>query len=456
MPTRPSPVTLTNTSVDVINAIRNSASQNYRDYVPYATPDAESIRSIGAIIMDYPALQNEFLSALINRIGKVLLSSKMYSNPWEMFKKGMLEFGESIEDIFVDLAKPFRYDAAVAETEVFKREIPDVHSAFYIMNYQEFYKVTIQQEQLRQAFLSWAGITDLITKIVDSMYSAANYDEFQVMKYMIARSLYNGGLKNVTVATLNINNVKAIVTTIKSTSNYMEFMTRDYNRAGVANFASKKSQYLISSSKFDAMMDVEVLAAAFNMDKAEFMGHKVLVDSFGKLDMERLDLLFEGDPSYVHFTDEQLAELDKVDAILVDEDWFMIYDNLQNFTENYNGQGMYWNYFYHVWKTSATSPFANGCVFSSVTSSVTRVDLQPATVNATAGSTVQLSATLEKTGFSNSVVLYTVVSGPDGVTVDSRGLVTIPSTVSAGDEIVIRATASGTTTGDNCTITIVE
>ena len=140
MATIPKIKTLTNTSVDVLNVIRENATQNYRDYVPKATPNADSIREIGAIIMDYPALQNEFLSALVNRIGRVLITSKMYDNPWRMFKKGMLEFGETIEEIFVNMAKPFQFDPTVAESEVFKREIPDVRAAFHILNYKKFYK----------------------------------------------------------------------------------------------------------------------------------------------------------------------------------------------------------------------------------------------------------------------------------------------------------------------------
>ena len=96
MPTKPKIKTLTNSCIDVLNAIRNSATVNYQNYVPIATADPDNIREIGAIIMDMPQLQNEFLSALVNRIGRVILTSKMYSNPWEMFKKGMLEYGETI------------------------------------------------------------------------------------------------------------------------------------------------------------------------------------------------------------------------------------------------------------------------------------------------------------------------------------------------------------------------
>ena len=181
MPTRPSVQKLSATSVDILNAIRNNASADYRNYIPQADDSLDSVRSIGNILMNYPALQNEFLNALVNRIGRVLVTSKMYDNPWNMFKRGMLEFGETIEVVFVEIAKPFEYDPETAESEVFKREIPDVRAAFHILNYQKFYKVTVQRDQLRLAFLTWDGVTDLITKIINSMYAGANYDEFLVM-----------------------------------------------------------------------------------------------------------------------------------------------------------------------------------------------------------------------------------------------------------------------------------
>lgn len=181
MPTRPNVQTLSATSVDILNAIRNNASANYRDYIPEANDSLDSVRAIGAVLMDYPHLQNEFLNALVNRIGRVIVTSKMFSNPWNVFKRGMLEFGETVEEVFVELAKPFEYDPAVAENEVFKREKPDVRAAFHILNYQKFYKTTVQREQLRQAFLTWDGVTDLITKIINSLYAGANFDEFLVI-----------------------------------------------------------------------------------------------------------------------------------------------------------------------------------------------------------------------------------------------------------------------------------
>lgn len=440
MATKPKIVTLTNSSVDILNVIRNNATINYQNYVPLATPDADSIREIGAVIMDNPQLQNEFLSALVNRIGRVLITSKMYENPWSMFKKGLLEFGETIEEIFVNIAKPYQFDPAVAESNLFKREIPDVRSAFHIMNYQKYYKTTIQNDQLRQAFLSWQGITDLIAKIVDSMYTGANYDEFQTMKYMLAKHVLDGRMYPVTIPTVSDTNMKTIVSTIKGVSNNYEFMSSKYNLAGVQNYSMKADQYLLINSKFDATMDVEVLASAFNVDKAEFVGKRVLVDSFGSLDIDRLNILFAGDPTYTEISATDLEALDAIPCILVDKDWFMIFDNYFNFTEQYNGEGLYWNYWYHVWKTFSVSPFANNALFIPGTPKVTKVTVSPATATVKAGQKIALSAVVQTEYFAPQSVDWT--SNTDDVTVNKSGVVTVGADVVAGTQITITATST--------------
>lgn len=453
MPVKPSVSKLSATSPEILNAIRNSASANYRDYVPEASSDVESVREIGAIIMVDPNLQNEFLHSLVNRIGRVMITSKMFSNPWSMFKRGMLEFGETVEEVFVELAKPFQYDPAVAESEVFKREIPDVRAAFHILNYQKFYKDTVSRDQLRQAFLSWEGITDLITKIINSMYASANYDEFNVMKYMIAKHLINGNLYPVTVPTVNADNAKSIVSTMKGLSNDYEFMSDKYNKAGVHNFALKDSQYLIVNSRFDAVMDVEVLAGAFHMDNAKFAGHRVMVDSFGNLDQKRLGELFKDDSTYTTFTAEQLQALDAVPAVIVDRDWFMILDNLQEFTELQNPQGLYWNYWLHVWKTFSVSPFANAAALVPGTPSVTSVTVSPSAVTASAGQSVQLSAVVVTEYFAPQTVDWTTSS--DDATVDVFGNVLISPDATSGTEITVTATSAfDDTKSDTCTITV--
>lgn len=451
MAVKPSIVTLTNSSVDILNAIRNNASVNYRNYVPVATDKAESLRSIGTVIMDNPQLQNEFINALSNRIGKVVLTSKMFSNPWAVFKKGMLEFGETVEEIFVNIAKPYTYDAEAAENNVFKREKADIKSAFHVMNYQKFYKVTIQQNDLRKAFLSWAGITDLIAKIVDSMYSAAEYDEYQTMKYMLAKNIINGRLKPVSIGEITAANMKSAVAKIKSVSNNMTFLSSDYNMSGVKTKCDKTEQYVILDTAFDASVDVEVLASAFNMSKAEFIGHRLIVDGFGNIDNERLAELFKGDETYEEITEEELDMLKGIPAIIATSDFFMIFDNLFDMTEQFNGEGIYWNYWYHTWKTFSISPFANAALFVNGTPSVTSVIVTPSAASAAVGSTIALGVDVVTENFATKTVKWT--SSSDKVSVSASGVVKILPGATGTITITATSTADATKKSE-CTITV--
>ena len=440
MAVRPKPFVLTGTSVDIINAIRNSASVDYRNYVPYATPDAESVKAIGAIIMDNVSLRNEFVNTLMNRISRVVVTSKLYENPIQMFKEGILEFGEVVEEIFVELAKVYEFDPEKAESEVFKRELPNVRSAFHIMNYQKFYKVTISQAQLRQAFLSWEGVTDLIAKITEQIYTAANYDEFLVMKYLVARRILNGQMAVETYDATATRPMHELAEKLKTVSNELEFMSPNYNIAGVRNYALKSEQYLLISAKADAGMDINVLASAFNMDKAEFLGHRVMIDGFGKLDIERLNEIFAEDSTYSAPSSEEIEALNSIPAIIIDKDWFKVFDNLLEFDENFNGQGLYWNYFYHVWKTVSTSPFANAIMFLNSKPDVTAISLSPSTVTVkSAGDTVQFTPTVTSEPFANKSVKWTV-SDTTKASIDNRGLFTLLDD-SASATITVTATS---------------
>lgn len=453
MPVKPKIRTLTTSAADILNVIRNNASVDYRNYVPKADAnDVESIRTIGAIIMDYPALQNEFLNALVNRIGRVMLTSKMYSNPIAFFKKGVLEYGESIEEIFVNIAKVQEFNPEIAEQEVFKRVVPDVRAAFHIMNYQKFYKATVTQEQLKQAFLSWDGVTDLIARIVDSMYTGANYDEFLVMKYLLARHILDGRVYPVTVPTVTAENAKAIITTVKGVSNKLTFMNSEYNPAAVRTFTDKTDQYMIVNSVFDATMDVNVLASAFNMDKAEFLGHRVLIDGFGDLDIARLGEIFAGDPTYNEPSQAELTALSAIPAVIVDKDWFMVFDMLTQFTEQYNGQGLYWNYFYHVWKTFSVSPFANSVLFVPGTPSVTSVTVSPTTASVPKGGSVSLSCVVETEYFAPQTVVWT--SSADDVKVSAAGVVTVDADAKSTTATITATSAFDSAKSAACTVTV--
>lgn len=454
MAIKPKQTTLTANSVEILNAIRNNATPYYQQMIPKAEANTASVRAIGNVMMNYEPLQNEFLSALYNRIGRVLITSKMYYNPWAPFKKGLMELGETVEEVFVNIAKAHTFNPEKAESEFMKREIPDVRAAFHTMNYQKFYKATISNDQLRQAFLSWQGITDLIAKIVDAMYTAHNLDEFQVTKYMLARNILNGMLYGHTVPAVSKENASDIVTEIKAISNELVYDTPDYNLAGVYTFTDKNDQFIITTARFDAIMDVNVLAAAFNMDKAEFMGHRVQIDGFDRIDEKRMAELFADDPNagYVPLTTDEKAALAAVPAIIVDRDYFMIFDNLYKFTEDYNGEGLYWQYWYHAWKTFSTSPFANGVVFVPGEQAVTSVTVSPATATVNKGNMLQLNATVETENFAPTSVVWTVNS--EISTVSANGLLTVPATETAASLTVTATSTFDDTKSGTATITV--
>lgn len=401
MATKPEIKTMNASAMDILNVIRANASSTYQERIPEATRD--NIREIGNAMLTYESTQNEFLNALVNRIARVIITSKSYQNPLRMFKKGVLEFGETIEEIFVNIARAHQFDPAVAEKEVFKREIPDVNAVFHKMNYQNFYKTTISNEQLRQAFLSYQGISDLIARIVDSLYTGSEFDEFLVMKQLIVDAANDGKMYAVTIPEVTPDNAKTIVAKIKGVSNSMEFMSTTYNSMGVLNYTKKENQIFLIDAAFDAMIDVEVLASAFNMSKAEFMGQRVLIDNFG--------------------------ELTGVYAAIVDKDWFMVFDNWIGFTENYNGQGLYWNYFYHCWKTFSTSPFSNAVLFTTETTAVTGVTVTPPTTELVKGSSMQFTASVVTTGYVPKGVTWSVTGTTDTVSsITPDGILTVPST----------------------------
>lgn len=419
--------------------------------------NTEALHAIGEYVMQYEAMQNAYLTALVNRIGMTIITSKMWDNPWSVFKKGRLEFGETVEEIFVNLAKPHSFDPVTAEKEVYKREIPDVRAAFHSMDFQKFYKVTISNDQLRQSFLSWNGITDLIAKIVDSLYAGMRYDEYVTMKYMICREMLNGGFYNVETPALSKTTASDVMTAVRGLVGQLDFMSSKYNRSGVMTHTPREDLYVIISAADRALIDVDVLAVAFNMDKTDFLGHLIEVDSFDEHDEERLTELFGDDENFEPFTDAEKTVLGAVIAAMVDKDWWMVFDVFDTFTQNYNGQGLYWQYFYHVWRIFSASPFANAICVSSNTSTVTAVAVTLAEANVTQGANLQMTAAVTGSGMYDKQITWSAMGQESTATrIDPMsGVLHVGKDEAVGSVITVTATAVNGTEG-TATITVVE
>ena len=358
--------TLNASTVDIINTIRANASYEYQSLVPEIT-DVHDIPKVGEILYGYPAMANQFINALVNRIALVKVKSATFNNAYAQLKKGYLEFGETVEEVFVNIAKAREFSAEKAEARELKRTLPDVRSAFHSMNWRVQYPVTIQDEDLRMAFQSADGVQDLIAKIVDSVYTASEYDEFLLFKYLMIKSIAKGGMYPVSIG--DGSDLKDAAVAFRGTSNNLTFIKTQYNASGVHTNTDKASQIIFMDSTFNAQYDVNVLASAFNMDKADFMGRLHLIDDWTTFDNDRFSEIVANSDMIEEVTAEELALMANVKAVLVDEEWFQVYDNQNKFTEKYVASGEYWNYFYNVWKTVSASPFSNAVVF--VTSNAT-------------------------------------------------------------------------------------
>lgn len=417
--------------------------------------DNRSLHNIGQYIMQYEAYQNAYLTALVNRIARVIVTSRVWKDKWAVFDMGRLDYGETIEEIFVNIAKPHSYDPAKAETHVFKREIPDVRAAFHSMNYQKFYKVTISNDQLRQAFLSYYDMNELIARIVDSLYTAMNLDTFLTKKYMLAREAINGGIYTVVTKPISGDGAdpEDAITKYRQYTNNLEFLKTLYNRAGVRNSTPVADQVIIVPNEAEAILGVKVLAAAFNLSEVDYISKRIAVDSFefDADDEARLAELFANDATYTPFTPEEKKALQKISAIKLSKDWFMCFDNFEQFTENYNGEGLYWQYFFHVWKTFTVSPFANAVLFTSQASEVTAVTVSPTTANVAQGTSIVMSAEVDGTGLFEKTVEWSV-EGTEALASGTRidgtsGVLRVASDETVGNVLTVTATEKGGKTG---------
>lgn len=439
--------TLNASTIDILNVIRQNASYDYQQNVPEVAT-VNDIPKVGEIIYGTPAFANQFINALVNRIAIVRVQSATFNNPYSVLKKGYIEYGETVEDIFVSIAKAVDFNVEKAPKREFQRTIPDVRSAFHVMNYRVMYPITIQDEDLRQAFLSIDGVQNLIAKIVDSVYTAADYDEFLLFKYLLIKAISHGKMYPTSIGAGA--NLSEAAVQFRGTSNLLPFMSNEYNEAAVKTNTPKERQVIFMDAMFNAQFDVNVLASAFNMEKSDFMGRLFLIDNWTDFDNERFDIIRANSDGIEEVTTEELALLANVKAVIMDENWFQVYDNNNKFTEKYVSSGLYWNYFYHTWKTVSNSPFANAVVFVTSAADITLPSSITVHVDAKDESEVAtvftISADFESAELNpqNVNFVQTEALTTAGIAVQKYGGLIIPAT-KINTDITLVAEINGTT-----------
>lgn len=333
-------------AIELLNTIRDNASEQYQERVPEATRN--NIESVGMAItdMDNATTYNEFMNTLINMIYAPMLIRKSWSNPLGKFKKGKKTFGDTIEEVYTNFIKAKTFDQSGAG--LLTRELPDTKVVFHRMNRQDKYKLTDSPEALAKAFKSYEGVADYISSLLEAIRNSAELDEYILMRQLFADALNNNAMVivNVPDPSLSEANAKAFIKTVKTVSGGMTFPNSDYNAyltsqstdiKPIITFSRKDEQILIVDNATDVTTNIDVLASAFNKSVVEFNDtQKEIIDAF---------------------------PVDGVIACLVDKNFFQVYDDLFTFREFENGEGLYRNHILHVWQTIGYSTLCNAVAF---------------------------------------------------------------------------------------------
>lgn len=428
MPTRPNlkPTTGYYTSVGIISSIINDPElTEFSDMRGPVTATTESIRAIGQQITGYAPKMEAFKRGLIGRIGMVRLQYMLFTNPWAFLKKGKLEMGETIQQIWLGLATVFPYNPLKSETRFPKMAETEMASAFHSVNFREVYKVTINDLELTEAFLSLEGMRDFIERVIGSIARSVQYDEFMMYKYLLAQLFLAGKIRVDTVAPITASTANDVVTQVAETTNLFQFPSSDYTMAGNENTTSIENLIVLESARANALIKVNSLATAFNIDEVRFQGQVVLFDSLAKFNFRRMAYLMDEDPSWEPFTQEQLDLLGTIDIICMDREFMQMYDSKdQAGTPFINGEGGYTNYPWHKWSVLSASPFHNIIAYSPTASAVTAITLSPGTVTSGKGTMVPFIADVTTTGFARADVVFSITTdvtskstfiGQDGV-----------------------------------------
>lgn len=418
--------------VKTFNFIRNNSSEAFVNVVPSANKD--NIQTISNILFNdaYQPMLNEFVTNLINRIALTIIRNKSFNNPLAIFKKGSVPLGTDIQDIYENPAEAEEYEYSnTAMAKLLTITDPDTHVAYYRRNRKDLYTKTITREGLQGAFVSWEKFEDYISAITTSLYSGNYISEFNYTKALVDGAYDNGKVIVETVnAVTDATSAKAFVKKARALYSKLKFPSSNYNaysrfsgaKGNITTWTDEDRIVLIVKSDVMAEVDVEVLAAAFNIDSAKLMGRIVEVDSF---------------------------ENDSIQAVICDEAWLQIYDNILRFDEFYNARVMAWNEYLHAWGTFAICPFANAVVLASEQPKpATAISVSNVSVvkGATANVTVTLTpsdATSDLTYLSDNEAVFTVsplgvVTGVDAGT----GTLTVKTDNGLSKNATVTVTAS--------------
>lgn len=407
-------------TVDVLNALRTESSTTYQTRVPLLADDNFKQYAHG-VLSDFTTM-NEWANNLVNRIGKVVLRNRSWENPLKVLKKGTLEMGDTIEEVFTGLVKEQVYKPTASEQDaglVYKSAVPPIYAVFHKVNRKGLYEVSFNETELKRAFVSMRSLEDFIANIYNTLYNSDELDEFLYMKKLLTNYAEKGLFHKVNItAPTNEQTAKDLITKVKAMSTKFSFITDKYNAFNVPNHAKRDEQIIFISADLDALVDVNVLASAFNMDKTNFLSRRIVLDEM---------------------------PIPNAHVILSSEDLLMVYDTLFDIRSQENPRTLEWKYFLHHHQVLSTSRFENAVIFTSDTVSVpTAITLARATAeDLLVGNRTQIVPTVKagETTLTNYPVLWELEGRYSADTIiDENGYLHI-SPMETAETIVVKAYA---------------
>lgn len=380
------------TGQEVASAMYAMSSSNFRSTIgdPNETSSLEFMNGL----LEYPdTLGVEFMN-LATRIGKVIAHRNILTNKLAPFKMENMPLGYTMEEYFVECAKEHAYDQADAENTLFKRSLPDIKAAFYVVNRKSYYPATITDDDLRKYFVTWDGVNSLIARIVDSMYNGDNKDDYNYMKSALVTHYENGHMKivNTNVVT-DTETAKELARKITEYVSYLTEPTNEYNAMAVTKQNEYDDIYVILNGKTNSYLNIDWLAQTFQLEFAQFKTHVLVLPTL---------------PSTAQGT---------IEAIVCDSEIYRVFDQKYSVGVAYNAKGLYWNYFLHHWEGIATSRFANAIAFVSgnVEEKVTAIYSNPQVVEVRKGATITVPFTVQTSGLNANYSLTATSSAEDKV-----------------------------------------
>lgn len=370
------------TGQEVASAMYRVSSPNFQSTI--GDPNEVSSLEFMNGLLEYPdSLGVEFMN-LATRIGRVIAYRNILTNKLAPFKMENMGLGYTMEEYFVECAKEHAYDQADAENTLYKRELPDIKTAFYVVNRKSYYPATITDDDMRKYFVSWDGVNSLIARIVDSMYNGDNKDDYNYMKSALVKHYENGLMKIVkTSAVTDTDTAKELARKITEYVSYLTEPTNEYNAMAVTKQNDYEDIYIILSGKSNSYLNIDWLAQTFQLEFAEFKAHVLVLPTL---------------PSTTQGT---------IEALVVDSEIYRVFDQKYSVVVAYNAKGLYWNYFLHHWEGIATSRFANAIAFVSgdVEEKVTAIYSNPQVVEVSKGASVTVPFTVQTSGLNAPIIL---------------------------------------------------